>query len=226
MKNDKRHIPESTTNKSLCYYHAKFGEAARKCNRKDCPLSHLVQTTDGKKVSMVGHRDKNTMTVWDRRSGRTYLVDCGADFSVFPASLSDKRSLPPSKSLVAANGSIIRTWGKRNIPLLLGNGRSFTQEFYIAEVTEPILGSLLTMTLPLTWPGAASSTLQLSHLRLPVKRHLSLAFMHPQQMTSIASLKTFQSFSFPASSPQTLTSMGWNTTSLQKAPQSMHVPDA
>ena len=141
VKNDKRHIPESATNKSLCYYHAKFGEAARKCNRKDCPLSHLVQTTDGRKVSMVGHRDKNTMTVWDRSSGRTYLVDCGADFSVFPASLSDKRLLPPSKSLVAANGSIIRTWGKRNIPLLLDNGRSFTQEFYIAEVTEPILGA-------------------------------------------------------------------------------------
>ena len=31
--------------------------------------------------------------------------------------------------------------GKRNIPLLLGNGCSFTQEFYIAEVTEPILGA-------------------------------------------------------------------------------------
>ena len=95
VKNDKRHIPESATNKSLCYYHAKFGEAARKCNRKDCPLSHLVQTTDGRKVSMVGHRDKNTMTVWDRRSGRTYLVDCGADFSVFPASLSDSLQASP-----------------------------------------------------------------------------------------------------------------------------------
>ena len=29
------------TLKPLCYYHAKFGRAARKCNRKGCPLSHL-----------------------------------------------------------------------------------------------------------------------------------------------------------------------------------------
>ena len=81
------------------------------------------------------------MAVWDRRSGRTYLVDCGADFSVFPASTADKKSRFPSTPLVAANGSPIKTWGKRNISLLLGQGRSFVQEFHVADVTEPILGA-------------------------------------------------------------------------------------
>ena len=91
------------------------------------------------------------MTVWDRRSGCTYLVDCGADFSVFPASAADfsvfpasaadKKSLSPSDPLVAANGSLIKTWGKRNVSLLLGHGHSFIQEFHVADVTEPILGA-------------------------------------------------------------------------------------
>ena len=94
------------------------------------------------------------MTVWDRRSGRTYLVDCGADFSVYPASIADKKSrtiadkksrtIADKKSrttttpLIAANGSPITTWGTRSFPLL-GHGRCFTQEFHVADVTEPIL---------------------------------------------------------------------------------------
>ena len=131
------------TLKPLCYYHAKFGRAARKCNRKGCPLSHLIPETEGDppKISRIGYKEKNTMTVWDRRSGRNYLVDCGADFSVFPASAIDKKSRPPSDPLMAANGSLIKTWGKRKVPLLLGQGRSFTQEFHVADVTEPILGA-------------------------------------------------------------------------------------
>jgi hypothetical protein len=43
--------------------------------------------------------------------------------------------------LVAANGSQISTWGKRKISLCLGQGRSFKQDFYIADVTQPILGA-------------------------------------------------------------------------------------
>ena len=81
------------------------------------------------------------MAVWDRHSGRSFLVDCGADESVFPASASDKRHRAPSAPLVAANGTLIRTWGKRKSSLLLGKGHAFTQEFHVAEVTKPILGT-------------------------------------------------------------------------------------
>ena len=107
-------------------------------------MGHLVTDTDSntpKKVSAVGHRDKNTMTVFDCRSGHTFLVDCGADFSVFSASKADKAALPQGDPLMAANGSLIRVWGKKTVTLRLGSDRSFTQEFYIAEVTEPILGA-------------------------------------------------------------------------------------
>ena len=77
------------------------------------------------------------MTVHDRHSGCTFLVDCGADFSVLPT---DKTSLSQSDPLMAANGSPITTWGKK-VTLLLGHNHTFTQEFYIAEVTESILGA-------------------------------------------------------------------------------------
>ena len=168
------------------------------------------------------------MAVWDRRSGRTYLVDCGADFSVFPASTADKKSRFPSTPLVAANGSPIKTWGKRNISLLLGQGRSFVQEFHVADVTEPILGSSRTIS-PLTWPGAASLpwlTSQRSRLGSLASRRQPPAFTHPRSTPSIASSTTSQSFSSPASSPWTQTSMGLNTTSPQRVLRSTHAPAA
>ena len=139
-----RRPARSPSKMSLCYYHTRFGRAARKCHQK-CSLGHLVDSEADpdtpSKVSAVGHKDKNTMTVHDCRSGRTFLVDCGGDFSVLPASASDKASLPQSDPLMAANGSPIKTWGKKKVTLLLRPGCLFTQEFYMAEVTEPILGA-------------------------------------------------------------------------------------
>ena len=93
------------------------------------------------KISVVGPWEKKTMTVWDRRSGRSFLVDCGADESVLPASAADKRHRATSTPLVAANGTLIKTWGKRESSILLSKGHSFTQEFHLADVTDPILGA-------------------------------------------------------------------------------------
>ena len=93
------------------------------------------------KTSAVGPGEKNTMTVWDCRSGHSFLVDCGAEESVLPASAADKRHRAPSAPLVAANGTLIKTWGKRESSLLLSKGHAFTQEFHVADVTDPILGA-------------------------------------------------------------------------------------
>ncbi|ORU93857.1 MAG: hypothetical protein A6F71_09040 [Cycloclasticus sp. symbiont of Poecilosclerida sp. M] len=81
------------------------------------------------------------MTVWDRRSGSSFLVDYGADESVFPASAADKRHRASSTPLIAANGTLIKTWGKRESSILLSKGHAFTQEFHLADVTDPILGA-------------------------------------------------------------------------------------
>lgn len=92
--------------------------------------------------STTGEFTNNTLTVWDRTTGTRFLVDTGANVCVFPASPSDRRTLTtPNQSLTAANGSKINTWGRRKLHLLLGNGRKYTQEFYLADVTRPILGA-------------------------------------------------------------------------------------
>ena len=57
------------------------------------------------------------MTIWDHVSKRHFLVDSGADESVFPATAHDQ-TLPRSQSLVAANGTEIATFGRRDLESL------------------------------------------------------------------------------------------------------------
>ena len=80
------------------------------------------------------------MSVWDRKTGRLYLIDTGADESVFPACPTDRQLCSTTQPLAAANDSRIATWGQRNIIVHLGS-RSFTQSFHIADVRQPILGA-------------------------------------------------------------------------------------
>ena len=80
------------------------------------------------------------MTIWDYASGRSFLVDSGADESVVPATAQDQ-TLPRTQSLVAANGTEIRTFGRRELILSLAPGHSIAQSFWIANVKKPILGA-------------------------------------------------------------------------------------
>ena len=59
--------------------------------------------------------------------------------SVFPASPSLRNS-KPSSILSAANGTSIKTFGKRNISLAF-HGLSVVHSFFLADVQHPILGS-------------------------------------------------------------------------------------
>ena len=83
------------------------------------------------------------MTIEDRNTGIRFRIDSAADVSVYPVSHDMSNSTPKTQSLIAANGTQITTWGRKNIKLHfgVGNGRAFTQEFYVANVTEPILGA-------------------------------------------------------------------------------------
>ena len=77
----------------------------------------------------------------DRLSGRAFLVDTGADISVFPASAEEK-STPPTANLVAANGTAIKSFGLRFIKLRLPSATSdISHPFRLADVSRPILGS-------------------------------------------------------------------------------------
>ena len=79
--------------------------------------------------------------MWDRQNGTSFLVDTGADICVFPASPRDRKTRPPGCKLIAANGSNILTWGHQLLSVHLGNGRSYPQNFLLADVTHPILGA-------------------------------------------------------------------------------------
>ena len=85
------------------------------------------------------------MSIKDELSGRLFLVDSGADVSVFPVSLATS-SLSASKtvsapgSLVAANGSAIKTFGSARLPLRF-QSISVVHPFLLADVPRPILGS-------------------------------------------------------------------------------------
>jgi len=88
-----------------------------------------------------GHQQKNPLLfIWDRHSGRRFLVDTGAEISVLPASIRDKHSGPQGPSLLAANHTPIRTYGTRSVPLHF-HTRSFTWTFTVADVPQPLLGA-------------------------------------------------------------------------------------
>lgn len=82
----------------------------------------------------------NRLIVTDRQSGIRYLVDTGANISVFNKTNENIKSTLDYK-LYAANGSVINTYGKKILSLDLGLRRSFQWTFIIADVKMPILGA-------------------------------------------------------------------------------------
>ena len=82
----------------------------------------------------------NSLSITDRRQGVTFLIDTGADVSVLPATAQNIRNARSSTKLSAANGTPIRTFGKKRCRLTFGK-HHYTQDFYIADVTQPILGA-------------------------------------------------------------------------------------
>ena len=150
-KMGRRAHPSSGKTGTRCFYHAKFGEKASKCgdtsSAATCDMAHLTEL--GKRlhrplaVKAAGnhHQDRrNTMSLWDRKTGRHYLIDTSTDESVFPASPTDRQYCSTTQPLAAANDSRIETWGQRNIIVHFGS-HSFTQSFHIADVRQLILGA-------------------------------------------------------------------------------------
>ena len=92
---------------------------------------------------MYSTRDikRNTLSIHDKKSGSSYLVDTGADVSVYPAAKNECKSSMLSTPLVAANGTSIKSWGTKKLTLNLGQKREYQHEFQIADVTRPILGA-------------------------------------------------------------------------------------
>jgi len=100
----------------------------------------------GKRPS--GPADVNTvgphpaqLVLRDKLTGRDFLIDTGAQVSLIPATVADRRmpSLAAPK-LSAANGSTITSYGVRTTHVSLG-GRRMPVTLIVADVRRPILGA-------------------------------------------------------------------------------------
>ena len=80
------------------------------------------------------------LNVWDSRSGRNFLVDTGAQLSIFPAANDDRRKGSKGPPLVAANQTPIATYGSRLIPLKIGQS-TYEWPFVLADVPHPLIGA-------------------------------------------------------------------------------------
>ncbi|KAH0820668.1 hypothetical protein GEV33_002123 [Tenebrio molitor] len=78
--------------------------------------------------------------VVDVATKERFLVDTGAEISVYPVNKLRYRPAATEFQLHAANGSTITTFGFRAMDLNLGARRQFTWKFIVAAVTHAIIG--------------------------------------------------------------------------------------
>ena len=90
-------------------------------------------------MSATLHVSGKFVLIRDRKSQNYFLVDTGAEVSVYPASVVERRQTSSGTKLVAANGSTIKTYGTKTITLDLVAG-TFIWKFVLANVARPLLG--------------------------------------------------------------------------------------
>lgn len=78
--------------------------------------------------------------VTERNTKLQYLIDTGADVSVYPASCLPRRKRD-DYNIFAANGTAIPTYGHVTLMLNLGLRRNFEWRFVVADMRQPILGA-------------------------------------------------------------------------------------
>lgn len=100
------------------------------------PAADIEASAHGQRSSSSSHR----LFVFDKSTNQHFLIDTGADLSLFPAS-SILHNNTDNIYLFAANGTRIPSYGHKHITLNLGLRRQFPWPFVIAKVSKPILGA-------------------------------------------------------------------------------------
>ena len=82
--------------------------------------------------------NSSLLKLFDKNSKRYFLVDTGAEVSVYPASRVDRLN-KSHVTLRAANNSFINTYGFKQLVLDFGLPRPLTWKFQVADVNQPII---------------------------------------------------------------------------------------
>lgn len=161
-----------------------------------------------------GAHDGTRLFLFEKFSHMRFLVDTGADISVLPPTISSVFNL------VAANNTIIKTYGTRKITLSLRLRREFPWTFIIAEVSKAIIGSDFLAHYVLLVDLTGRELID----RLTCIRSKGKAIIDPTPTVSAVNLdKRFQELIFSYSDlldeSAFLQSMGWFITLNQKVNQ-------
>jgi hypothetical protein len=88
-------------------------------------------------LQLAGKRRCQKLHLTDSLTGRCFLVDTGASFSIFPHLSSDPGSGPALRS---PSGEAIPGWGEKKLAVEF-SGRCFEWTFLLAKVNFEILGA-------------------------------------------------------------------------------------
>lgn len=106
-------------------------------NRTIGKLASTQATTGAEVDELSTYR----LFIKDRNSGLNFLIDTGANISVLPVKMAEKRTRTPENYLYAANGSSIPTYGEKTVNLDLNLRRCYKWKLTTAAVSRPILGA-------------------------------------------------------------------------------------
>ncbi len=144
---DAKPVRKSSANKpmltndptQLCFYHRTFGEAARRC-RPPCTWSGKDRGNQSLVATATGRHPGPLLFLQDSISKTHFLVDTGAEVSVFPVSGLTTRTREQGPPLIAANGSTIPTFGYQELPLKFATN-TYRWKFILGSVSRPLLGA-------------------------------------------------------------------------------------
>lgn len=104
-------------------------------------ITHPYTLRSSKANCIAAEIKPKRLTITDRETQITFLIDSGADISVLPSQYAANKNKSTTKFLLAANGTRIATYGEKILLITLGLKRSFTWRFTIADVDSAIIGA-------------------------------------------------------------------------------------
>ena len=105
------------------------------------PTVYLLGKRDGlplKAASVESPSSGRLFYVTERHTKVRFLIDTGAEVSVVPPTMEDRRQRQESPPLQAVNGSSIKAYGERSLTLDIGLRRTFRWIFIIADVRQAV----------------------------------------------------------------------------------------